>query len=46
MAWYAHPHCKDFGWEIPLLNVERLCPETTPESARDVRRAKAALSSG
>jgi hypothetical protein len=41
-----NPHGKGFNREIPLLNVERLCPESTPESAPDVRRAKAALSSG
>jgi hypothetical protein len=34
MAWHA------LGWEIPLLNVERLCPETTPESASDPMWAK------
>src|SRR5271165_868537 len=28
------------------MRVQRLCPETAPESAPDVRRAKAALSSG
>ena len=30
----SQTHCEGFGLEIPLLNVERLCPETTPESAR------------
>ena len=38
-TWIAHSHCKGFGWEIPLLNVERLYPETTPESARDPTRS-------
>ena len=34
------------GPDSPLPNVERLRRKTGPESARDVRRDKAALSSG
>jgi hypothetical protein len=32
-------HCEGFGREIPLLNVEQLCPKVAPESGIDPLQA-------
>ncbi len=45
LQWIArrqrtHPHSKETGREIPLLNVKRLRLQIRPQSARDPLRVK------